>query len=201
MTDQHSYKKSTLIGVGADLRKSNQSAHYVDNAKFYEALVERQEAVKAAKEAGLPLPRVSEFIGKCLYDIADNLSQKYQFRNYPFRQDMVGDAAVHMTKYIDSFDVNFGKNPFSYFTMTAYYSFLETIRVEKKEMAVKFKLTLDKVATQEVSEHDDDYHQLMAEENMPDTSIMADFVSKYEVSLAKKKPVKEVQSPLDDFLE
>lgn len=117
----HKYKKSTIIGVGADLPKSQKTNHYVDNDAFYQALVERKVLVTAAKASGEPLPPISSYIAKCLFDTADNLSQKYQFRNYPFREDMVQDAVLHMMRYIDSFNTDFvsgsgKKNPFSYFT-------------------------------------------------------------------------------------
>lgn len=198
---EHSYKKSTIIGVGADLPKTEKSAHYVDNAKLYEAMVERKRLVAEAIAAGKPIPKVSEFIGACIWKIADNLSQKYQFRHYPFREDMVGDAVLHMITKVDNFNTDYGKNPFSYFTQTAYYQFLPTILAEKKGLAVKYKLTLERIATQEVSEHDDDYHQLVAEENLPDTSIMSDYIKKYEASIKAKKPDREIENKLEEFLE
>ena len=197
-TSSHQYKKSTLISVGADLKKSDPKLHYVDNQALYAALLERRAL--APKEDGSK-HRVSEFIGKCFQQIAENLSYKYQFRNYPYRQDMVQDAVIAMLKGVDSFDPQFGKNPFSYFTQTAYYSFLGTIDEEKSELAVKFKGTLEKIALQDVSEHDEDYHEMMAEENLPDTSLMADFIAKYEISRARKKPAKEKSNPLEEFME
>lgn len=181
------YKKSTIIKVGADIKKSSKESHYVDNEKFYEALLERKNQIKENAEKGLPPPRVTDFIGKCLMDIANGLSLKYYFRSYPYRDDMVEEAVIHMLKNVDGFNTDVGKNPFSYFTQTAYYNFLDTIKTEKGELAVKFKLTMKKLALQEISEHDEDYDLLIAEENLPDISYISDFLKVYEASLEKKK--------------
>ena len=40
-------------------------AHYVDNKKFFEALVEYRKKVLEAKEGNLEKPRVTEYIGEC----------------------------------------------------------------------------------------------------------------------------------------
>lgn len=68
-------------------------------------------------------------------------------------------------------------------------------------MASKFKMTLERIATQEVSEHDEDYHQMLQEENMPETEMMSDFVRKYEVTREKRRAKKEQESPLEGFME
>lgn len=200
------YKKSTIIAEGADLKKSDPKSHYVDNEKFYAAMVARRLEVDKAKAEGLPLPRVSEFIGKCILNIAEKLSTKHYFCKYPFREDMVSEATIHMTKYVDSFDVYHPSkytdkegvvhektpSPFSYMTQTAYYSFINSIGKEKHELAQKFKIMLEAIATQQTSCADDpDYHTLIAEENLPDVGFMSDYVKEYEESLADKKKEKE----------
>lgn len=187
-TPNHEYKKSTIIRQGADIKKSDPNSHYVDNARFYEELVKRKAAVDAALAAGLPKPRVSEYVGKCLLEIANRLSSKYYFRDYPFREDMVCAGVEHMLRYIDSFDVSYTSNPFSYMTQTAYYFFINYIRAEKKRLADKFKFTLDALATQEVSAIDDpDYALLIAEENLPDVGYMSEFVNSFDKSEEERK--------------
>lgn len=181
------YKKSTIISPGADIKKSSKSSHYVDNDKFYQALVERKELIAAAILNGQPPPKVTNYIGKCLMDIANNLSLKYYFREYVFRENMIGEAIIHMLKNIDAFDIKVTKNPFSYFTQTAYYSFIDTIKSEKQELAGKFKATLDRIAMQDHSEDDEDYNTLIAEENLPDVSYMSKFVKDFDISLENKR--------------
>lgn len=181
------YKKSTIIRPGADMKKTTKESHYVDNVAFYEALVKRKSDIEHAIANDLPPPRVNDFVGKCLMDIANNLSMKHYFRNYPFRENMVGEAIVHMLRNIDGFNIAITKNPFSYFTQTAYYSFIDTIKSEKRELATKFKATMQKIAVQDVSDHDEDYNTLIAEENMPDVGYMSDYLRDFEISLEKKK--------------
>lgn len=181
------YKKSTIITPGADLKKSSRDSHYVDNEKFYNALLERRSLVEYAKANSLEPPKVTNYIGKCFKDIAENLSMKYYFRSYPFREDMVGEAIIHLLKNVDSFDPSITKNPFSYYTQTAYYSFIDTIKFEKRELATKFKATMSRIALQELSEYDEEFDLMISEENLPDVSYMSEFLKDFEISLEKKK--------------
>lgn len=197
---ERKYKKSTIISEGAEIKRADVSTHYINNAKFYEALLERKEKVEFAKANGLPMPRVSEYVGKCILDIANHLSTKWYFQKYPYRDDLVMNAVEHMLKYVDSFDVEKGKNPFSYFTQTAYYNFIATIRVEKKRLALRFKATLESlVRAGEWCADDPDYAMLIAEENLPDVSYMSDFVREFEESEKKKKRVKGAKVEVFDL--
>ena len=60
-------------------KKSN---HYVDNVKFLEEIKKYKSACKDALTEGLEKPRISEYIGNCIYLIAENLSHKPRFMNY-----------------------------------------------------------------------------------------------------------------------
>ena len=46
-------------------RTKKKSVHYVDNAKFLEAMKEWKEQCKDAEEAGDEKPRISIYIGEC----------------------------------------------------------------------------------------------------------------------------------------
>ena len=50
--------------------------HYVDNQKFLAEIMIYKQKCKDALEQGKEKPRVSEYIGKCIYLIAENLSHK-----------------------------------------------------------------------------------------------------------------------------
>lgn len=193
---QFKHKKSTIISEGADIKRADPSSYYVDNAQFYEALVKRREQVETAKAAGTPVPKPSDYIGLCFMKIATGMSLKWNFRNYPFREELVGTAIEDMVKAVDSFDVTKGKNPFSYFSQTTFFAFIGSIRVEKRKLATKFKATLDALAFQEIWCSDDpDYTQMIAEENLPDTAYMAEFVKEFEESEKKKRRVKGEVEP------
>lgn len=186
----YKYKKSTIINKNSDKPKASKNRHYVDGEAFYQALVERRAAKEKAAAEGKEPPRVTEFIGKCIMDICNNLSRKFQFANYPFRDEMVADAIVHCLRYIDSFDPTKSTNAFSYYTQTAYYQFLSRIREEKCQTYIKCKATMNSMVMSELSEMEGEMSD-MAEhihDNMEfDTEFMEKYVNDFESKLVKQK--------------
>ena len=137
------------------VRRKVQSEHYVNNKEFLEALIIFKAKCAAAKEAGEPRPRISNYIGECFLKIATHLSYKPNFVNYMFREDMICDGIENCLQYIDNFDPEKSKNPFAYFTQIIYYAFLRRIQKEKKQMEIKNKI-LEKSGYDEVM-HTDSY--------------------------------------------
>ena len=114
--------------------------HYVNNAVFFEAMKEWKEDVVEAENTGESRPPVTNYIGECFLQIAEHLSYKPNFINYPYREEMVGDGIENCLMYAHNFDPSKSKNPFSYFTQIIYYAFLRRIEKEKKQSYIKFKL-------------------------------------------------------------
>lgn len=139
--------------------------NYIDNTKFFEAIVEHKNKLKVWREKAGPVPeskgipeevykgilsnyrdsfggepRVSEYLGKCFYDLAENYSHNFNFKNYTFRSEMVMDAVYFCVKYIDTFNPEKTKNPFAYFTTTCHHAFLQRIDKEHKILYSKYKL-------------------------------------------------------------
>ena len=135
-------------------RKRVVSEHYVNNKEFLEALVVFKAKCAAAKEAGEPRPRISNYIGECFLKIATHLSYKPNFVNYMFREDMICDGIENCVQYIENFNPEKSKNPFAYFTQIIYYAFLRRIQKEKRQLEIKNKI-LDK-SGYEVAFHTDD---------------------------------------------
>ena len=79
-------------------------AHYVDNKKFYEALVDYRKQLDEAKTKGLEKPRVSEYIGECFLKIATHLSYKANFINYTYKDDMISDGIENCLTAVEKFD-------------------------------------------------------------------------------------------------
>ena len=96
-------------------------AHYVDNKKLLIHLTEHREAVKSAKEKGIPKPKISNYIGECILLIASKLSNRPNFINYPFKEEMIGDGIENCLMYIDNFDPAKSNNPFAYITQIIYF--------------------------------------------------------------------------------
>lgn len=118
---------------------SDTTSHYIDNKMFYAEMVKWKKEWKKAKKAELPLPPVTDYIGRCFLAIAERLSYRPNFINYPYRDEMVGDGIENCLMYAANFDPNKSKNPFSYFTQIIYYAFVRRIQKEKKQNYIKFK--------------------------------------------------------------
>jgi hypothetical protein len=115
------------------------SEHYIDNQQFFEEMREWKTLVNAADKAGTPHPPVTHYIGECFMKIAENLSRKPNFINYPYRDEMISDGIENCLLYAYNFDPSKSKNPFSYFTQIIYYAFLRRIQKEKKQAYIKLK--------------------------------------------------------------
>lgn len=138
------------------MEKKSKNVHYVNNKEFHEALIVYKKQCDVAKEAGLPRPKISNYVGECFLKIATHLSYLPKFVNYMFRDDMISDAVENAVQYIDRFDTE-RNNPFAYFTQICYYAFLRRIAKEKKQIEIKDKL-LERTSFEEVFTADEHYN-------------------------------------------
>lgn len=113
--------------------------NYIDNKKFYQAIVERKTHLREAKKKKLPKPALSNYIGECLLLIATNLAHLPKFANYPHLDEMVGDGIENCCLYFDNYDMKY-KNPHAYFTQICYWAFVRRIKKEKKALYARYKL-------------------------------------------------------------
>ena len=114
--------------------------HYVDNAKFLQAMKDWKEQCKEAEETGDETPRISDYIGECFLKIANGLSYRPNFINYTYKQEMISDGIENCLQYIHNFNPEKSKNPFAYFTQIIYYAFIRRIQKEKKQTHVKHRM-------------------------------------------------------------
>ena len=119
--------------------KKDTSTHYVNNKEFFAAMKEWKIVVREHEEAGDGKPPVTDYIGECFLKIAEHLSYRPNFINYPYREEMVGDGIENCLMYATNFDPDKSDNPFSYFTQIIYYAFLRRIQKEKKQDYVKYR--------------------------------------------------------------
>jgi hypothetical protein len=172
----------------------NPSNYYVDNVKLYEAMKDYKAKVAAYTELDNPdiqKPRVSEYIGKCIYLIATKLSLMKKFINYPFREEMIGDAIDNCIYYIDNFNPVKYNNPFAYFTQISYYAFIRRIQKEKKQLYIKTKAYQNASVNGLINQYQegDDGHAVTPE---ADTEYMNNLVEDFENKLKEKK-IKKAQ--------
>ena len=115
------------------------SEHYIDNQHFFQEMQAWKILVEEADKSGANHPPVTHYIGECFMKIAENLSRKPNFINYPYRDEMISDGIENCLLYAYNFDPSKSKNPFSYFTQIIYYAFLRRIQKEKKQAYIKLK--------------------------------------------------------------
>ena len=126
------------------MAKRSKNVHYVNNQEFSAAVVDYVGTVKEAKDAGKPIPVVTDYVATCFLRIAENLSHKSNFIRYTYREEMVMDAVENCLKAVENYDINAstrtGKpNAFAYFTQIIWYAFLRRITKEKKQQDIKEK--------------------------------------------------------------
>ena len=123
------------------MKRSQNKEHYVDNKRFYAEMIRYRDDRESALESGLSPPRVPNYIGDCIMRIAYKLSNKPNFINYPFKEEMIGDGIENCIMYVDNFNPDKSTNPFAYFTQIIYYAYLRRIEKEKKALYTKYKAT------------------------------------------------------------
>ena len=120
-------------------RQKKGSEHYVNNKEFTAAIIEHNSACRLADKKGLEKPKISEYIGECIYKIATRLSTKPNFINYSYRDEMICDGIENCLQYIENFNEEKSNNAFAYITQIIYFAFLRRIQKEKKQQAIKQK--------------------------------------------------------------
>lgn len=168
---------------------------YVDNKMFYQEMVEYSSKKKEADACGEEPPRINNYIGTCIYEIANRLAHKPNFINYPFREEMVGDGIENAIKCIGNFDPEKSTNPFAYFTQVIYFAFLRRIQKEKKNLYIKHKVMEKSII--DFSINDDSEAML----TIGPTEYMNEFVKSFEESMEEKKKTAVKKKGLEKFYE
>ncbi len=178
-------------------RKKVSKLHYVDNAKFLEAMVEYKRDYNLAVKNNKELPAVSEYLGSVFLKIAQRLSFRPNFINYTFKNDMISDGIENCLHYIHNFNPEKSNNPFAYFTQIIYYAFIRRIQKEKKQLYIKYK-TMQNV--EQASSFDADANVSIDDYRNSDFKTMVDdFVDTFEKS-KKKKAIKKSETNLEMFM-
>ena len=176
--------------------------HYVDNAKFLEAMIEYKGEYYKAKENNKELPQISEYLGSVFLKIAQRLSFRPNFINYAFKNDMISDGIENCLHYIHNFNPEKSSNPFAYFTQIIYYAFIRRIQKEKKQLYIKYKSMQNYEIAPEYMDQEksnNNYISLSDYENSDFKVMVDEFVDTFEKS-KKKKAIKKTESKLELFM-
>ena len=173
--------------------------HYVNNKHFLEAITEWKEKVKDAESLGEDRPPVTDYIGECFLKIAQHLSFRPNFINYSYKEEMIGDGIENCLQYVNNFDPEKSKNPFSYFTQIIYYAFIRRIQKEKKQTHTKHKI-IEKsmMATFDQNPLDDTNYGNQYMDYLQKNMLPQDGQEVYKANSSKKK---ETKKSLENFYE
>lgn len=173
------------------------TAHYVDNKKLLAELTQYRKDVQEAKLNQKKKPRLSNYVGECILLIANKLSNRPNFINYPFKEEMISDGIENCLMYIDNFDPEKSSNPFAYITQIVYFAFIRRITREKKHLYTKHKLIERSMIHNELATQSEYNEQI--DQTFFENEHMNDFVRAFEETVIKKK--KKKAEGIEKFIE
>jgi len=118
---------------------THKKQHYVNNKDFLDAITEYKKKCDLARDKGKQIPVIPNYIGECIFHMANRLARRPNFSGYAFKEDMIMDGVENCLKYIEKFDPEKSSNPFAYFTQVIWFAFLQRIAKEKKFLYTKLK--------------------------------------------------------------
>lgn len=179
---------------------STKRRNYVNNAQFLEAMIAYKKAVAEAENSGEDPPRIPNYIGECLYQIANRLAYKPNFINYTYRDDMIADGLENAIMCVNNFDPEKSSNPFAYFTQVIWFAFIRRIHKEKKQTYIRHKVMENSIISDTMFERgvDSDFNSSSMREMSNDR--MNDFVEKYEANIESKKKPTPKKKGLEKFM-
>ncbi|MDR3503088.1 MAG: hypothetical protein P4L79_10975 [Legionella sp.] len=114
--------------------------HYVDNKKLFENIKIYLDVCKKHVEErrnGL-VPTIPNSIAVDIQKICVHLSYSYQFINYSYKEEMIGDGILSCIQAVPNYMIE-KPNAFAYFTMIAFNAFVNRINKEQKQHYIKHK--------------------------------------------------------------
>ena len=173
--------------------------HYVNNKEFTAAVDDFNKLVKKSIAEGKETPRMTEYIGECIYKIATRLSTRPNFINYTYRDEMICDAIENCIQYIGNFNREKSNNAFAYVTQICYYAFLRRIQKEKKQVYIKQQATDAAGITMDAFTTIDGQHDA----SLTNTNVewMQENMNRveYEPRKSKRKPKENTKNNLEKF--
>ena len=174
--------------------------HYVNNKEFYAAMVEYKAACRKAEAEDRPQPRIPNYIGMCIYKIANRLSNRPNFINYSYKDEMISDGIETSIANIKSFDPDKYNNPFAYFTQIIYHAFIHRIQKEKKQQYVKYKSLENAILSNDQYVFQDSDDRNVGSSGYNEAAIHV--ISSYEATIQRKKEEsKKKKEALENFIE
>lgn len=172
--------------------------HYVNNKDFLQAIIEYKNSCDAARAKGNQIPVIPNYIGECIFDMANRLARRPNFSGYAFKEDMIMDGVENCLKYIERFDPEKSSNPFAYFTQVIWFAFLQRIAKEKKFLYTKLKSSQSMLALGETHAGGFEINMNLNIDADYIDAFIEDFEDKLARDKAKSKEAKEKKDQDDD---
>ena len=139
--------------------------NYIDNKLLEQELVKLSDSFKADTERIMREKKInkkdaeklakgviSEELGEMFLKIAYNLSNKSNFNNYTFKEEMIGLGIEYLCRFSKRYDANNPKaNPFSYCTQICFNGFVQYLKKEKNRIELKDKLIKEAMLDSELA--------------------------------------------------
>jgi len=108
---------------------------------------------------------ISEELGEMFLAIAYNLSNKNNFNNYTYKEEMIGLGVEYLCRFAKRFDSKKSHNAFSYCTQICYNGFVQAIIKETKRSKLKDCLIKDAMVKSELEKWQQDERDFMYDDN------------------------------------
>ena len=190
------------------VKEAQPTNHYVDKVKLNESLREWQRLRAIAKENSTEMPVLSDYAARSIIEIATNISLKWNFRGYSFRDEMVGDAILNVLKYIGNYDPDTetrsgAPNPFWYISRMCINTFKFKIGTEERQQYYKMAI-VGHMADELIS--DEDFTSVLPNGTTSAREMFQDMQSKasaYEKKIldSKQSKKKAIQDAFDELTE
>ena len=116
------------------------SREYFDNKILVPIYVNWKEGVLAAKVAGTEPPEMPRELQLAILALAKNMSNRFNFVNYSYRDLIEGEMIEVLVKYPLGFDTSKGNNLFGYWSRFAFNAGRQRIKKEKLQQKIKVKI-------------------------------------------------------------
>lgn len=111
--------------------RKRSTTHYTNNAVLMEEIAKSKEN-QEQKPDQTPAECLTPKLVVHLMRIVENYSQKANWRNYTWIDDMKGEALLSLCQNALKFNPEKSSNPFGYYTQIVTHSFLTYLEKEKK---------------------------------------------------------------------
>jgi hypothetical protein len=173
---------------------------YLDKVKLHAALTDYLTKCEECAEQGIERPRVTEYIGECIYLLNHNLAKRPNFSGYSFKEDMIDNGIELCLRYIRNYNFRKYNNPHAFFTYYAWRGFVDVISSEEDQAYIRAKLSVSpEELNSALQEVDKDYHPDSEDLSAPYFDIHDYEKRKFKKTVSAKEEFKLVG--LEHFIE